>query len=381
MGKDYYTLLGVGKNATPEEIKKAYRKQALKNHPDRNKGDKDSEARFKESAEAYEILSDPDKKARYDRYGEEGLKGAFSGGGFSWQDFSHAQDFEDIFGNIFGSSIFGDFFGGRTTRSRGTAFKHGSDLRVTVRLTLEEIEKGTEKTIKIKKYRRCSTCSGTGSEPGAGYNTCQKCGGTGELHTQSRSFFGTFINVQTCPACKGEGKIISSPCSTCSGTGRVHETETISINIPAGVTTGNYIPLKGQGDVGPQNGPAGHIVVFIEEIDHKLFERQNDDVIFDLPISITQAALGDTIEVPTLNGRARLRIPAGTQSGKIFRMRGKGIQHLQKPGSGDQLVRVWVWTPKEVSRTEQKLLEELERSPHMKPPEGGKSFLQHRDRY
>lgn len=381
MGKDYYTILGVDRSATQEEIKKAYRKLALKYHPDRNKGDKESEAKFKKSAEAYEILSDSDKKARYDRYGEEGLKGAFSGGGFSWEDFTHAHDFEDIFDNIFGSSIFGDFFGGRTTRRRSSAGKRGADLRVTVRLTLEEIEKGTEKTIKIKKYRRCPSCSGTGSEPGSGYRTCRNCGGTGEIHTQSRSFFGTFINVQTCPECRGEGKIITNPCSKCSGAGRVREMETITINIPAGVTTGNYIPLKGQGDVGPQNGPGGDIVVFIEEIEHKLFERQNDDVVFDLPISITQAALGDTIEVPTLNGRARLKIPPGTQSGKIFRMRGKGIQHLQKSGSGDQLVRVWVWTPKEVSRTEQKLLKELERSPRMKPPEGGKSFLRNRARY
>ena len=384
MGRDYYSILGIDKNASQDEIKKAYRKMAMKYHPDRNKSDKTAETRFKEAAEAYEVLSDSDKKARYDRFGEEGLKGAFSGrgGGFSWEDFSHATDFDDIFTNIFSNSIFGDFFGTQTgRRRRGPAVKRGSDLRVTLKLTLEEIATGVEKTLKIKKFKKCSACSGTGAKAGTGQRTCPNCSGTGEIHSQSRSFFGAFITVQPCSVCNGEGKIVSDPCMNCNGTGRIRETETITVNVPAGVTTGNYIPLKGQGDVGPKNGPPGDIIVFIEEIDHELFEREGDDVIYDLPVSFIQAALGDSIEVPTLNGRARLKIPAGTQSGKIFRMRGKGIQHLQRHGSGDQLVRVWVWTPKNLSRSEKKILEQLTNSSNMQPPRGGKSFLRNSDGY
>ncbi len=378
MAKDYYATLGVDRNASQDEIKKAYRKLALKYHPDRNQGDKEAEEKFKETAEAYEVLTDPKKKEAYDRYGEAGLRGAFSGqeGGFSWQDFHHASDFEDIFGNIFGGSIFGDLFGGRAGggRRQPTA-QRGNDLRVNLKLTLEEIATGAEKTIKIRKFKRCQTCSGSGARSGSTPKTCPTCGGAGEVQSQSRSFFGTFISVQPCPTCHGEGKVISDPCPTCSGSGHVRDSETITVNIPAGVTTGNYIPLKGQGDVGPHNGPAGDIIVYIEEAPHDLFERQGDDVLYDLPISFIQASIGASVEVPTLGGRALLKIPAGTQSGKIFRMRGKGIQHLQRPGTGDELVRVWVWTPKNLSKKERLLLEELESSPNMQPPPGGKSFL------
>jgi len=380
MGKDYYAILGVGRNATSEEIKKAYRKLALKYHPDRTQGDKESEAKFKDAAEAYEVMSDEKKKATYDQYGEDGLKGAFSGqgGGFSWQDFHHTTDFEDIFGNIFGGSIFGDFLGGRAGGRGGghPVAKRGNDLRVNLKLTLEEIASGVDKTIKIRKFKRCNTCSGSGAKPGSTPKTCSTCGGAGEVHSQSRSFFGTFVSVQPCSTCNGEGKIISESCSACSGSGHIRDMETIPIHVPAGVTTGNYIPLKGQGDVGPRNGPPGDIVVYIEEIAHDLFERQGDDILYDLPVTITHAALGASLEVPTLTGRARLKIPAGTQSGKIFRMREKGIRHLQKPGTGDELIRVWVWTPKNISKNERQLLEELQKSPNMQPPPGGKSFLQ-----
>jgi len=382
MGKDYYKILGLDRNATSDEIKKAYRKMALKYHPDRNKGDKNSEAKFKETAEAYEVLGDSQKKSTYDRFGEDGLKGAFSGrsGGFTWQDFSHATDFEDIFGNIFGDSVFGDIFGTRRTGRRGrAAAKRGSDLKLNLKLTLEEIATGVTKTIKIKKYSSCKICSGTGAKPGSSAKACPTCGGTGEIHTQSRSMFGTFVSVQTCPTCGGEGKVIGTPCTKCSGSGRIRENETISIDVPAGVSSGNYIPLKGQGDVGPKGGPKGDIIVFIEELEHELFERHENDILYELPISITQAALGDTVEVPTLQGRARLKIPPGTQSGKLFRMRDKGIRHLQRYGAGDQLVRVWVWTPKNLTRAEKKLLEELQNSSNIKPPEGGKSFLKHKD--
>ena len=382
MGKDYYQILGIERNATQDEIKKAYRKQAMKYHPDRTKGDKASEAQFKEASEAYEVLSDEKKKSAYDRFGEDGLKGAFSGrgGGFTWQDFHHANDFEDIFGNIFGDSIFGDLFGGRrSSRSRSAQAKRGEDLRVTLKLTLEEIASGAVKTIKIKKFRKCTECSGSGARPGTEMKTCTSCGGTGEIHSQSRSLFGTFVSVQPCPTCKGEGKIVSSPCPKCVGAGRERVTETITVNVPAGVSSGNYIPLKGQGDVGTRNGPPGDIIVFIEEQEHPEFVRQGDDIIYELPISFTQAALGDHVEVPTLNGRARLKIPPGTQSEKVFRMRGKGIQHLQRGGSGDELVRVWVWTPTSLSRSEKKLFEDLHNSENLKPPKGGKAFLKYKE--
>jgi len=384
MAQDYYTTLGINRNASADEIKRAYRKLAMKYHPDRNKGDKAAEDKFKEAAEAYEVLSDADKKARYDRFGEDGLRGAFSGsgGGFSWDDFTHASDFEDIFSNIFSNSIFGDFFGGQATQRRRSASsaRRGSDLRVNLKLTLEEIATGSEKTIKIKKYKKCPTCNGQGAKPGSGSQTCPACNGTGEMHSQSRSFFGTFISVQPCSNCNGEGKIIKDPCRTCSGSGRVRESETIHVTIPAGVSTGNYIPLKGKGDIGPKNGPSGDIIVYIQETEHELFERQGDNVMYDLPISFTQAALGDTIEVPTLSGRARLKIPAGTQSGKIFRMRGKGIQSLQG-GTGDQLVRVWVWTPTNLSKDDKALLNKLANSSSVTPPEGGRSFLKNSDRF
>ena len=379
MGKDYYKTLGVDRNATENEIKKAYRKLALKYHPDRTKNDKASESKFKEASEAYEVLSDSKKKSAYDRFGEDGLKGAFSGrgGGFSWEDFSHATDFEDVFGDLFG-----DLFGTqRTSRRRGTTVQRGEDLRVNLRLTLEEIAVGVKKTIKIKKHKKCPACSGTGAKKGTGAKTCPSCGGTGEIHTQSRSLFGTFVSVQPCQTCRGEGKIISAPCTSCGSSGRVQETETITVTVPAGVSNGNYIPLQNQGNVGLRNGPAGDIIVYIEELEHEMFDRQNDDVIYELPISITQAALGDSIEVPILSGRAKLKVPAGTQSGKVFRMRGKGIQHLQRNGSGDQLVRVWVWTPTDLTRGEKKLLEELQNSSNVAPPVGGKSFLRYKDSY
>ncbi len=381
MGKDYYSILGIDRNANQEEIKRAYRKKAMKYHPDRAKDDKVSEAKFKEASEAYEVLSDTKKKDAYDRYGEEGLKGAFSGrgGGFTWEDFSHTTDLNDIFGNIFSDSFFGDIFGGRRTTRRRASVQHGSDLRVNLKLTLEEITAGATKTIRVKTFRRCQACSGSGAKQGSEAKTCPSCNGTGELHTQSQSFFGTFVSVQQCPSCNGEGKIVGDPCRVCSGTGRVKESETITINVPQGVTTGNYIPLNGKGDVGPRNGPPGDIIVQIEELEHELFERHADDIIYELPLSIVQAALGAKIEVPTLNGRAKLTIPVGTQSGKVFRMRNKGIKHLMRNGSGDQLVRVWVWTPTNLSREEKQRLSDMETSKNLQPPPGGKAFLKDRE--
>lgn len=382
MARDYYEVLGLGKTATADEIKKAYRRLALKYHPDRNQDDPTAEDKFKEASEAYEILSDPQKRSTYDQYGVDGLKGAFSGkgGGFTWQDFTHATDFDDIFG-----SIFSDFFGGggarrSSRRGGGPAEQRGGDLRVTLKLTLEEIMTGVAKTIKIKKYTICPECRGSGARAGSSPQTCPNCGGTGEIHTQSRSLFGSFVSVQPCPTCHGSGQIVKDPCAKCGGPGRIRETETITVNVPPGVSTGNYIPLRGQGDVGPHNGPPGDIVVYLEELEHAVFERHEDDILYELPLSITQAALGDNIEIPTLGGRAKLKIPAGTQSGKIFRMRGKGIPHLQRNTAGDQLVRVWIWTPTSLNSQERSVLESLKQSPNLQPPPGGKAFMKHRDR-
>lgn len=260
MGKDYYSVLGIEKGASQDEIKKAYRRLELKYYPDRTKDDKEAETKFKETAEAYEVLSNPKKKDTYDRYGEEGLKGAFSGqgGGFSWQDFHHTADIDDFFENIFGQQTGGG-------RRRQPSAHRGNDLRVNLKLNMEEIASGTEKTIKIQKFKRCSSCSGSGARPGSAPEPCPSCGGTGEVRSQSRSFFETYISVKLCPNCNGEGEIISEPCSTCTGSGHVREMETLTINVPAGVTTGNYILLKGQGDVGPHNGPPGDIIVYIED--------------------------------------------------------------------------------------------------------------------
>ena len=372
--RDYYEVLGVDRNADPEVIKKAYRKQAMEFHPDRNPDDAESEEQFKESAEAYEVLSDPQKRSTYDRFGHEGLTGAFrGGGGFQWSDFSHVEDFEDIFGDLFGD-LFGDFLG--RGRQRRQTRNQGSDLRVTLKLTLEEIAKGGTKKIKLSRRQPCETCEGTGAKPGASPQTCSGCNGTGEVRQVSRSLFGQFINVTPCPRCGGEGRTIEDPCSACNGEGRIQGTNTISVNIPAGVSTGNYIPIRDQGDVGPRGGPPGNCIVYIEELEHEHFERRGDDILYELPIGFGQAALGDEVEVPTLSGKAKIKIPSGTQSGTVVRLRGKGIPHLQSYVTGDELVRISVWTPTKLSDREKKLFRELAELENMAPPEGGKSFFE-----
>ncbi len=371
--RDYYEVLGVDKSATKDDIKKAYRKQALKYHPDRNPDDKESEEKFKEAAEAYEILSDPEKKARYDRFGHGGVNDMFGGQGFQWSDFTHANEFEDILGSIFGD-MFGDFFGvGRRTTTRERV-QRGADLRIPLKLSLEEVAKGVEKKIKVKRMVKCGTCGGTGSESG-GTAVCPSCNGTGEVRRVSRSFFGQFVNVTQCSRCNGTGKIIEKPCKSCGGNGRVEGDTTISVKIPPGVTTGNYIPVRGQGDVGPNGGPPGDVLVFIEEKEHEYLERHGNDVLYELPISFTTAALGGEMEVPTLSGKVRMKIPSGSQSGKILRLRGKGIPVLHGYGAGDQLVKVSVWTPNKLSKEQKELLEDLERHGDMIPPKDEKGFF------
>lgn len=369
MKRDYYEILGVGKSAPLDEIKKSYRQMAMKYHPDRNQGDKDAEEKFKEAAEAYEVLSNDDKRRRYDQFGHEGLRGQDTGFHDINDIFSH---FGDIFGGAFGGSIFEEVFGGgsRSGRRRGQTGSQGSDLKVQIPLTLEEIAVGVEKTIKLKKHVACDTCSGSGAKPGTSLTECGVCHGTGELRQVSRSMFGQFVNIVACTNCAGEGTVVKEPCTACHGDGRIQGEATIKVKIPAGVSEGNYIPLRGQGNAGRKSGPAGDVIVYIREQEHEYFSRENDDVLYDLHISFADAALGAEVEVPTLNGRANLKIAPGTASGQILRMRDKGITHLNSSRKGDQLVRVHIFVPGKLGAKEKELLKQMSSLPGFQPGEG-----------
>ena len=362
--RDYYEVLGVGKNAQADDIKKAYRKKAMEYHPDRNKDNPESEKLFKEAAEAFDVLKDPDKRARYDQFGHAGLHS----GGYQEPDFQNIN-FEDIFsrfGDIFGGDIFGGAGGSGRGRRKG-AGRPGEDMKMRLSLTLNEIAFGVEKKLKVKKQITCDSCNGTGAESNDDFMTCSTCNGMGEVRQVSRTMFGQFVNVQPCPTCMGEGRVIRNKCKKCSGEGRVKGEETVSVKIPAGVTSGNYITLRGQGNAGLRGGPAGDLIVLIEEEDHKYFEREGNNIIYDLRISVPQAILGTEVEVPTLKGKAKLKIDAGTQPGKLLRMREKGIISLNSNGTGDQYVRVNVYIPGKLSAQEEKLIRELERSEHFDP--------------
>jgi molecular chaperone DnaJ len=372
--RDFYEILGVPRNASPEEIKKAYRKLALQYHPDRNPNNKESEEKFKEAAEAYEALSDPAKRQRFDQYGHEGMRGT---------DFHSYTDINDIFsnfGDIFGGSIFEDVLSGGRQQRRRASGQAGSDLRVQLKLTLEEIATGIEKKIKIRKSKICHTCSGSGAKPGSAKTTCPHCGGTGELRQVSRSVFGQFVNITTCLHCGGEGQIIRDQCPTCSGEGRENGETTVKVNVPAGVSEGNYIAMQGQGNAGRRGGRAGDIIVEFQELRHEHFVRNGDDIIYNALISFPEAVMGGDIEVPTLTGRSRVKIEPGTMPGKILRMKEKGIQHLNSHGKGDQLIRVQVWVPTKLNGREKELLKELSSSEHIVPSEeekkANKSFFE-----
>jgi len=369
--RDFYEVLGLERSASTEEIKKAYRKMALQFHPDRNPGNKEAEEKFKEAAEAYEVLSDPNKRARYDQYGHEGMRGT------DFRPFTDVNDifstFGDIFGGGFGGGIFDEMFGTQTRQRRKSSTTPGSDLKIRLRLTLEEMATGVEKKLKVKRWKACESCRGTGARGGQSTTTCPACNGTGEIRQVSRSVFGQFVNIATCQNCEGEGKVVKEPCTTCRGDGRVQGDSTITVNIPAGVSEGNYIPLHGEGNSGRRGGPAGDLIVVIEEEPHTLFTRDGNNIILDLLVSFPEAALGADIEVPTLTGRARLKIEPGTQSGTILRMRDKGFPQLNGFGKGDQFVRVNVWVPKTLTSQERQLVKQMAASEHISPADGDTS--------
>lgn len=370
--RDYYEILGIPRTASTDEVKKSYRKLAMQYHPDRNPGNKDAEEKFKEATEAYEVLSDQDKRSRYDRYGHEGVR---QGADFHDWSQSNPNDifsvFNDIFGGGLGGSIFDDFFGGGArTRSRsGTSVgERGTDLKINVKLTLEEIGTGVEKKIKIKRQERCQTCGGSGAKSGSGTSTCTTCGGTGEIRRATRTMFGQFVNIVPCSTCGGAGKVIKDPCPACGGAGRVNGESTIKVKIPAGVGEGNYLTLRGEGNAGRRGGPSGDLIAIIEETRHPYFKRDGDDIVYQLDLSFPEAALGSEVEVPTLTGRAKLKIEPGIQSGKILRMRDKGLPHLNGYGKGDQLVSINIYTPTKLSSKDKELLKQLDGSANLKPP-------------
>jgi molecular chaperone DnaJ len=360
--RDYYEVLGVSRAATKEEIKKAYRKQALKYHPDKNPGDKKSEENFKEAAEAYEVLSNDEKKARYDRYGHAGLGGPASGGyGGSMTMEDIFSSFGDIFGDAFG---FGGFSGGRRG---GRRVNKGSNLRVKVKLTLQEIAAGTEKKIKVHKYDTCDTCSGTGAADPSGITTCSTCRGSGHITRITNTMLGQMQTSSICPQCGGEGKIITKKCQTCYGEGIVEKEEVIKINIPAGVGKGMQMTVGGKGNAPRRGGVNGDLLVVIDEEEHPELIREGNDLIYNLFVSIPDAVLGTHVEVPTVDSYVKIKIEPGTQPGKILRLRGKGLPEVNGYGKGDLLVNVNVWIPKSLNKEELKLFERFKESQNFTP--------------
>ncbi len=355
--RDYYQVLGIARNATDEEIKKAFRKLAFKYHPDRNREDGAAE-KFKEVNEAYEALSDPDKRATYDRFGHGGAPGVF-GRGFEGFDFGG-------FGDIFDA-----FFGGATTATR-QAPQRGADLRYRLTISFEEAAFGCEKEINISRIENCSLCQGVGSRPGSQPSRCPNCNGTGQVRRVQQSIFGRFTHTATCSQCHGDGRIITEPCPQCRGTGREKPKRSLLVKIPAGVDDGSQIRLTGEGEAGTRGGPSGNLYVTLSVKPHEFFSRDGDNILYELPINFAQAALGVEVEVPTLDGKTKLKVPAGSQTGKVFQLKGKGIPHLYRGGRGDQLVALFVATPESLTKKQRQLLEELANSltsENMPPPE------------
>ncbi len=363
--RDYYEVLGISKSASPEEIKKAYRKMALQFHPDKNPDDAEAEAKFKEAAEAYGILSDPEKKAKYDQFGHAafaaGGGGGYYGGGMSMEDIFSS------FGDIFGDFGFGGFAG---SRRGGRRVSRGSDLRIKVKLTLSEIAKGVEKKVKVKKYNACKTCDGTGAKDGTAYTTCSTCGGQGQVTRVTNTFLGQMQSTSTCPTCNGQGKSISHKCTNCYGEGIIAEEETISFNIPAGVAEGMQLKVSGKGNAARRGGINGDLLVMITEAPHPDLIRDGNDLLYNLYLGIPESILGTTKEIPTIESKVKIKIEPGTQPGKILRLRGKGLPDVNGYRGGDLLVSINVWIPKEVSKEESKLIEKLKESPSFVPKPG-----------
>lgn len=371
-------MLGVSKNATDEELKKAYRKMAIKYHPDKNPGDKEAEEKFKEAAEAYDVLSNPEKRAKYDQFGHNmgpqgfpgGGGGFYSSGGMSMEDI-FAQ-FGDLFGGHAGFSGFGGATGGRASRKR---VRKGSDLRIKVKLTLEEIASGVTKTLKIPTLDKCTHCDGTGARDGHAFKTCPTCQGTGTVYHTQQTILGPMQSTATCPECNGEGKIITEKCTYCNGEGVQRKENLVSFNIPAGVSDGMVLTLKGKGNAAVRGGVNGDLLVVIEEVKHPELIRDGNDVIYNLMLDIPTATLGGSVEIPTISGRARLKIPAGTQPGKVLRLRGKGLPSTEGYGTGDELVNVMVYIPEQLSDTEKTAFESLRDSSNLKPSDSVKNRI------
>ncbi|HUL01879.1 MAG TPA: molecular chaperone DnaJ [Gemmatimonadales bacterium] len=368
---DYYAVLGVARGASEAEIKKAYRKLAMTYHPDRNNGDKAAEEKFKQITQAYEVLSDAERRAMYDRYGEAGLRGGGGGqqAGFGYAPFDLSEALNIFMRDFGGMGGFDAIFGGaeRARRDR----HRGADLKVTLKLTLADVATGTTKTVRVRTLDRCPTCSGSGAKSGKAPTTCGTCGGTGEVRRATRSMFGQFLSVSPCPTCAGEGTVIQDPCPKCQGDGRVKTEKTVQIDVPAGVADHHYLTVRGQGAPGPRNGPAGDLTAVLEIAEDPRFERHGDDLIHDLPISFSQAALGAEVTVPTPFGEAVLKVHAGTQTGAMYRIRGKGLPRLGESGHGDLHVRVHVWTPTHLTTEQRERLERLAEVESAPPKETG----------
>lgn len=366
--KDYYEILGVSKDASQDEIKKAYRKQAIQNHPDKNPGDSAAEDRFKEAAEAYEVLSHEEKRSKYDRFGHAAFDGSggFGGGGGGMTMDDIFSQFGDIFGGFGGGfGGFGGGFGGNSGRGRGVT--KGSNLRVTVKLDLSEIAKGVEKKIKVKKYVACESCDGNGAKGGTSVSNCHTCHGTGHVTQVTNTFLGQMQTQSSCPTCRGEGKIIQEKCESCYGEGIVKKEEVISIKIPAGVAEGMQVKLSGKGNAPRRGGVNGDLMVVIKEEKDSMLERDGNDVIYHLYLSVPQAIVGDTVEIPTIESRVKIKIDAGTQPGKILRLRGKGVPDVNGYGKGDLLVAINIWMPKNISNDEKKMMDKLSGSENFVP--------------
>lgn len=376
MKRDYYEVLGVAKGSSADEIKKAYRKVAMQYHPDRNPGDKTAEEKFKEAAEAYEVLSDTDKKAQYDRFGHAAMSGNGRGGSYN------AEDIFSQFGDIFGDDLFGSFFGGGRSSSRGggggrSRGVRGSNLRIKLKLTYEEIAKGVTRSVKVKKYVGCNTCGGSGAKDKSSIQTCHTCGGSGQVRRVSNTFLGQMQTVTACPTCNGEGVTITAKCGSCKGEGRVYGEETVSLDIPPGVQEGMQLSLGGKGNAGERGGPSGDLIVLIEEEQHKDLHRDGLNVAYELHLSFPDAVFGTQVEIPTIDGKAKIKIPAGTQAGKIFRLKGKGFPEVNGYAKGDQLIHVNIWTPQHLNADEKAALEKMMESPnfHPKPEKNEKGFF------